>query len=147
MATNQTLAVKPYDGVFDLWNFDYSIVNVLVYNAHAGTVTITAQEMIMLPCVYNAGLAKLTAAASANTYNAVILKADGDISALGTTETSTVKAMLLIRGPAVLKDANINLVDAADAAITLATVKTALLACNPPIVTQAETTNTLTAPV
>lgn len=141
------MAVKPYDGIFDIWNFDYSVVNVLVYNAHAGTVTITAEEMVMLPCVYNAGLAKLTAAASANTYNAVILKADGDITSLATTETSTVKAMLLIRGPAMIKDTSINLVDAADAAITLSTVKTALLACSPPIVTQTESTNTLTGPV
>lgn len=147
MPTNQTMAVKPYDGVYDMWNFDYSVVNVFVYNAHAGTVSITEEEMTMLPCVYNAGLAKLTAAASASTYNAVILKADGDITSLATTETSTVKAMLLIRGPAMLKDTSINLVDAADAAITLATVKTALLAVSPPIVLNTESTNTLTGPV
>lgn len=147
MATNQTLAMKPFDGVFDIWNFDYSVVNVFIYNAHAGTVSITAQRMINLPVVYNAGLAKLTAAASANTYNAVILKAEGDVTSLATTATSTLKALLLVRGPAMIKDANIALLDAENAAITLATVKTALLACSPPIVTQTETTNDVTAPV
>lgn len=148
MPINQTLALQPYEGVFDIWNFDYSVVNCLVNNAHAGTVSITKAGMRMLPCVYNAGLAKLTAAAAANTYNAVILTTDGDITALATTVTSTVKAMLLVRGPAMIKEANLSLVDAAGAAITLATARTALQTLPvPPIILQVEATNKITAPV
>ena len=148
MPTNQTLALQPYEGVFDIWNFSYSVVNVFVYNAHAGTVSITKAAMRMLPVVYNAGLAKLTAAASANTYNAVILTADGDVTSLATTATSTVKAVLLVRGPAMLKKENLTVVDAAGAAITLATAVTALETLPvPPIILQTEATNKVTAPV
>jgi hypothetical protein len=148
MPINQTLALQPYEGVFDIWNFDYSIVNVFLYNAHAGTVSITKAGMRMLPVVYNAGLAKLTAAASANTYNAVILTTDGDVTSLATTATSTVKALLLVRGPAIIKKENLSLVDAAGAAITLATAVTALQTLPvPPIILQTEATNKVTAPV
>lgn len=147
MPTNQTLALQPFDGIFDIWSMEYSVVNVLIKNGHAGTVTITQEEMRMLPVVYTSGLAVLTAAASANTYNAIILDTDGDVTAVTTGSTSTIYAYLLVRGPAIIKNNNLTLVDADDAAITLATVKTALLACSPPIVLQTENTNTITAPV
>lgn len=147
MPTNATLALQPFEGIVDFFNFDYSVVEVLVKNGHAGTVSITQEEMRMLPVVYSGGLAVLTAAASANTYNAIILDTDGDVSAVTAGSTSTITAQLLVRGPAIVKDNNLTLVDAADAAITLATVKTALLACNPPIVLQTEASNTITAPV
>lgn len=149
MPISQTLALQPYEGVFDIWNFDYSIVNVFVYNAHAGTVSITKAGMRMLPVVFTSNQARLTAAASANTYNAVILTTDGDITALATaTASTTVKAMLLVRGPAMIKEANLSLVDAAGAAITLATARTALQTLPvPPIILQVEATNKVTAPV
>lgn len=147
MPTNQTLALQPFDGIFDIWNMDYSVINVLIKNGHAGTVTITQEEMRMLPVVYTSGLAVLTAAANANTYNAIILDTDGDVTAVTTGSTSTIYAYLLVRGPAIIKNTTLTLVDADDAAITLATVKTALLACSPPIVLQDENTNTIAAPV
>jgi len=148
MPLSQVLGQMPYDGIFDLWNADYSFVQALVNNAHAGAITITAKGMIMMPCVYNANLAKLTAAASAATFNALIIRADGDISGLAAAGTSTVKAWVMVRGPAMVKDANIKLADAVGAAYSLSSVRTALLAnCNPPIVLQAEATNKVVAPV
>lgn len=147
MATNATLALQPFEGIVDFFNFDYSVVEVLVNNGHAGTVSITQEEMRMLPVVYAGGVAVLTPAANANTYNAIILDTDGDVESVTAAANSTITAQLLVRGPVIIKNNNLTLVDAADAAITLATVKTALLACNPPIVLQTEATNKITAPV
>jgi hypothetical protein len=142
--SSQTLGQRPFNGLIDLWSKAYSLQVCIVRNTHAGTVSITQDNMINLPVKIASGKAELVAAASINTINALILEADGSITALATATDSTVKALCLVRGPAVMREGAIRLVDAAGAAITLATVKTALLAVSPPILTTVQASNTVT---
>jgi hypothetical protein len=141
---SQTLGRRPFNGLIDLWNKAYSLQVCIVRNNHAVTVSITQDNMVNLPVAIVSGKAQLTTAATINTINALILEADDSIVNLATVTDSAVKALCLVRGPAIMREGAIRLLDAAGAAITLATVKTALLAVSPPILTTVQATNTVT---
>lgn len=132
---NQTKAISPWDGLLEYVSDLYSIEAGAVKNTHIGAVTITKSGLIGMPVLFNdtTGQVELVAAASINTANAVIIEATGDITALAAAGVSAVKATVVRRGPAILRKSLIRATDAAGAAITLATVITALRAVSPPI--------------
>lgn len=136
-----TNSSRNFHGLVQAWELDYNLQACIVRNAHAGTVSVTKANMRGLPVQIVSGKAQLTAAASINTANALILEADKDIVSLATATDSTTTAICLVRGPAVFRESAIRLTSAAGEAITLATVKTALLATSPPILTIADGAN------
>lgn len=143
----QNMAQRPYDGLLDVWSAAYSIIGAIIRNGHAAAVTITKDNLTFLPVVFASAKAVLTPAANANTYNAIILEADAGVTALAAATDSAVKCTVLVRGPAVVQEQKIKLLDAAGAAITLATARTALQTLpTPPIIVAPAATNYLTAP-
>ncbi len=138
-----TSSTRNFHGLVSLFDPDYCLQACVVRNAHAGTVSITRAGMRGLPVQIASAKAQLTAAASINTANALIMEVDRDITSLATNTDSTAIAICLVRGPAIFREGAVRLVDAAGAAITLATVRTALLAVSPPIVMIADAANAI----
>lgn len=122
-------------------NPEYTRIEVTVKNATGGAVALTAGSRGQ--CVkFASSVWNLCLNADASTVDGVIIS-DKPIS-LADAATTTDKHVLLVRGPAIIRKDGLSTTDAAGAAMTLATVMTALETALIQTKTQPTVTSTLT---
>ena len=136
----QTLPTKLDDLVAWEASPEYSRIDAVIKNATGAAVALTHTRGLPVKTVSGVYCIGLEADAASTTG---IVISDFPLS-LADTVTDTQKHTILFRGPAILRKDGISATDAAGAALTKATVITALAALNVPIAVSAQPTVTTT---
>lgn len=122
----------------------YNYVSAKVKNNDVGAITI--DNPIGQPVGLDTGVYGFLAAADAADTVGIIVHGE-PVQALAAAALTPAKFLILVRGPAAVRPSGIAALDYAGAAITRATVVTALAALDPPVLTVDEPPDvTFTAP-